>query len=235
MSKIYLNFPISMIPPIYVSIYDGFNDIIDYGIYKYTKRRGLTLEEAAEEMGIILRQKDIKHYEDIFSREADCNVFTAIGKVPAFKYRDSGKNMEQDRDEILAVACALAVRSIIGVKEYALCHKRLVLSRMSGIAKAVDAELYNDAIKPLVEEGQRRQWRKAIQSLSHYGCSVYVPQGCHGFYASYRLKPIQLATKVEGMLARNRGVVNEYHLSNEQLRKIALKKIASPLKDKCPP
>ena len=125
----------------------------------------------------------------------------------------------------MALCGELAVRSIVGVKEYAKCFRGLVLSRMAGIAKSVNDELLPDAVKRLAGDGGKRQWRKLIASLRYAGCSVYAPKGCHGFYASFRLSPIELAEKVERKRIEANKKKTEYDLRNDELRKMALDRI----------
>ena len=236
MSKFYFNFPVSLIPPLYEDCYEGMNYIIDFGLASFAVKNGLNIKEAALRAKITPPKEEEEYYRRVQKRyydesEKGCRVFSSIEKMRAFKFRDAKKSMKDDRDEIFALCCALAVRSIIGTKQYALISRKLVLSRMSGIAKSVGEECYVEAIRPLVGDVGRRRWRKAVDALRFYGCAVYVPRGCRGFYASFRLSPVQLATAIEKRLMKMRGG-NEYLMGNEQLRALALESISKSVPHK---
>ena len=229
MSKFYLNFPISLLPPLYDDCTEGMECIIWFGLASFAARNDMSIEEAIGRANLSIcgdKEAIFKRIQKFYHDEGKkgCKVFSAIEKTKALAFRDANKTMKDDRDEIFALCCALAVRSIIGAKQYALISRKLVLSRMSGIAKSVGEEYYVEAIRPLVGDGGRRQWRKAVDALRFYGCAVYVPRGCRGFYASFRLSPVQLATAIEKRLMKMRGG-NEFLMGNEQLRALALESI----------
>ena len=236
MSKVYINFPISMIPPLYKDCYKGMNMIINFGLVSFAVKNGVSLEEAASRMKIFPPEGKETAYYDIAQKTYDderakgCKVFSAVERGRAFAFRNSRNTMKENRDVIFALCCELAIRSIVGTKQYALIHRKLVLSRMCGIAKAVGEECYIDDIKPLVGNGGRRQWRKAVDALKYAGCAIYTPRGCRGFYASFRLSPVQLATAIEKRLMKMRGG-NEWLMGNEELRELAMKSITRG----CPP
>lgn len=218
-----------MLPPLYDDCTKGMDCIICFGLASFAARNEMTIEEAivqanlsfsGDKKAIFDRIQKLYHDESV----KGCKVFSAIEKMRAIAFRNAHKTMENDRDEVFALCCALAVRSIVGTKQYALISRKLVLSRMSGIAKTVGEELYAEAIRPLVGDGGRRQWRKAVDALRYHGCAVYIPRGCRGFYASFRLTPVQLATTIEKRLMKKRGG-NEYLMRNDQLRELALESI----------
>lgn len=230
--KVYLNFPISLVPPIYEDedVYQALNNVIIYGLMLYVKKHKVSVEEAGHFLGITVRQP-LESFRELYDRVSKTTtVMTSIDKKKAFYLRDARKSYKDNRDEIIALCGELAVRSIVGVKEYTKCYRGMVLSRMAGFAKVIDESLYPKAIKKLSGDGGKRQWRKLISSLKYAGCSVYTPKGSHGFYVSFRLSPIELAEKVERK-ERAKGIHSEYDLNNEQLQKIAHKKLSSvPLK-----
>lgn len=215
-----------MIPPIYKDdVGQAIENIIRYGIVAYSIGKRIGFKDAIGEMGITVRGS-------IMDMEAKCmathqstpesTVFTSIDKEKAFVFRYAKKSYTDNKDEIMSLCGELAVRSIVGAKDYAKCFRGLVLSRMSGFARGVKEEWYPDAVKKLAGDGGKRQWRKLIASLRYAGCSIYAPRGCHGFYASFRLSPIELAEKVERKMQKRH---TQYDLSNEELREKALERI----------
>ena len=225
--KIYLNFPISMIPPIYSDedAYNAIDNIISYAIMAFIKQSKATKQEAGAFLGISIGPS-LEQLTKVYDKfRYSSKVMTSIDKEKAFYLRDARKSYQSDRDEIIALCGELAIRSIVGVKEYAKCFRGLVLSRMAGIAKSVDESTLPEQIKRLSGEGGKRQWRKLIASLRYAGCSIYAPKGCHGFYASFRLSPLELAEKVERKKKEAETRKTEYDLTNEELRKMALEKI----------
>ena len=226
----YLNFPVSMIPPIYLEkdIVTPMDNIISYGIALFVRENKTTKKEAGEKLGIHIGST-LEQLMGVYDKYHEvAKVMTSIDKNKAFSLRDAHKSYKDNKDEIMALCGELAVRSIVGVKEYAKCYRSLVLSRMAGFAKVIEESNYPEAIKRLSGDGGKRQWRKLIGSLRFAGCSVYAPDGCHGFYASFRLSPLELAEKVERKRMSGRAGTEyetEYDLSNEELRKRALEKI----------
>ncbi len=224
--KVYLNFPITLIPPIYKGkdVVKAIDDIIMYGIVAYCVGKNKGYEDALEEMGITSKLS-YEEQKKAYDKAPKTSVFTSIEKGKAFAFRDAQKSYKDNKDEIMALCGELAVRSIVGVKDYAKCFRGLVLSRMAGFAKGVQEDWYPDAVKKLAGDGGKRQWRKLIASLRYAGCSIYTPKGCHGFYASFRLSPVELAEKVERKKREADRRKTEYDLSNEELRKMALERI----------
>lgn len=225
--KVYLNFPVSMIPPIYTDkdVWKAIDNIISYGIMVFIKQHNVSKKEAGEHLGITIGSS-IETLTKVYDKFYDTTrVMTSIDKDRAFALRDARKSYKDNRDEIISLCGELAVRSIVGVKDYAKCFRGLVLSRMAGFAKGVQEDWYPEAVKRLAGDGGKRQWRKLMASLKFAGCSVYAPKGCHGFYASFRLSPLELAEKVERKKSEADKRKTEYDLSNEELRKMALEKI----------
>lgn len=216
-----------MIPPIYKDkdVYEAIDNIISYGIVVFIKQHNVSKKEAGEHLGINIGSS-IEKLTEVYDRFQDSTrVMTSIDKDRAFDLRDARKSYQDNRDEIMALCGELAVRSIVGVKDYAKCFRGLVLSRMAGFAKGVQEDWYPKAVKKLAGDGGKRQWRKLIASLRYAGCSIYTPKGCHGFYASFRLSPVELAEKVERKKREADKRKTEYDLSNEELRKMALERI----------
>ena len=217
-----------MIPPIYTDkdVFKAIDDIICYGIAVFIKNKKVSREEAGEHLGIKVGsslEKLTKVYDEFHD---STRVMTSIDKARAFALRDARKSYQDNRDEIMALCGELAIRSIVGVKDYTKCFRSLVLSRMAGFAKGVQEEWYPDAIKRLAGDGGKRQWRKLMASLKYAGCSIYAPKGCHGFYASFKLSPVELAEKVERKRIEVEKKKSEYSLRHDELRKIALERIS---------
>lgn len=226
--KKYINFPVSMIPPIYKNedVFDAMTNIIAFGIGCLVVGKKMCMFDAREALGIDRFDYPNKaEIKEVYTLNHRCSVMTSIDKDRAFALRDARKSYKDNRDEIISLCGELAVRSIVGLKDYAKCFRGLVLSRMSGFAKGVQEDWYPEEVKRLAGDGGKRQWRKLIASLKFAGCSVYAPKGCHGFYASFRLSPLELAEKVERKKSEADKRKTEYDLSNEELRKMALEKI----------
>lgn len=224
MSKIYINFPISLIPPLYLDKngHQAITNILYAGIITYCMGRKLTLSEALDTMGLTCRLTE-SEILDIVNSFPESTVMTSSHLERLFPFKE--KSYKDNRDEIITLCGELALRSIIGVKEYAKCYKSLVLSRMSGIAKGMGHECYPLAIQRLDGNGGKRQWRKLIKSLRQIGYSFYTPKGCHGFYTSYKLAPIALAEMVERKTSK-KNINSEYDLSNEALCQIVKAKLS---------
>ena len=222
----YLNFPVCMIPPIYKDkdVVNALNNIIKYGIAIFINRNNVSKKEAGEYLGININSS-LDELEKVY-KKFNSKVMTSIDKDTAFTIRDARKNYKDNRDEIIAICGELAIRSIVGVKDYAKCFRGIVLSRMAGFEKGVQEDWYPEAIKKLAGDGGKRQWRKLISSLKYAGCSIYAPNGCRGFYASFRLSPLELAEKVERKMLEAKQRRTEYDLSSDELRKMALEKIS---------
>lgn len=216
-----------MIPPIFTDedVWNAIDNIISYGIVVFIKQHNVSKKEAGEHLGINIGST-LEELTKVYDKFHDSTrVMTSIDKAKAFSLRDARKSYKDNRDEIIALCGELAVRSIVGVKDYAKCFRGLVLSRMAGFAKGVQEDWYPEAVKKLAGDGGKRQWRKMIASLKYAGCSIYAPKGCRGFYASFRLSPVELAEKVERKTMEAERRKTEYDLSSEELRKMALEKI----------
>ena len=216
-----------MIPPLYTDedVWNAIDNIIDYGVMAYIKRYNVSKEEAGNSLGVEYKSPSLWKLDEVYKQFHSCKVMTSIDTRRAFYFRNARKSYKDNRDEIIALCGELAVRSIVGVKDYAKCFRGLVLSRMAGFAKGVQEDWYPEAVKKLAGDGGKRQWRKMIASLKYAGCSIYAPKGCHGFYASFRLSPVELAEKVERKTMEAERRKTEYDLSSEELRKMALEKI----------
>ena len=227
--RVYLNFPISMIPPIYKDedINKAIERIVCYGFYSYCIGKGLGLIDAFidNDFQISENYDAVSEYaKNIYNAVSDNTPpvipFSSIAADKARSLMHSRKSYKCNRDEILSLCGELAIRSIVGRKEYSRCSRGLVLSRMAGFAKVMGEESFPEEIKRLSGDGGKRQWRKMIASVKLSGCSIYAPKGCRGFYASFRLRPKQLAEMVE-QKRREREPRSEYEMSNEDLRKHA--------------
>lgn len=217
--KVYLNFPITMIPPIYndEDAERAIDNIISYGIALYIERNKVSREMAGKQLGITIGPGDKELTEAYDCFRGSTRVMTSIDKDKAFDFRDAKKSYTNNRDEIMSLCGELAIRSIIGIREYSRCTREFVLSRMSGIAESVGKDSYQDAVQKFAGPGGKRQWRKLIQSLKVKGCAFYTPKGCHGFFASFKLSPLELAELVERKI-RSQKRRTEYDLSNDELR-----------------
>ena len=217
-----------MIPPIYKDedVSEAMTNIIAFGMGCLIIGKKMGLYEALNVLDFegydYPNREEIKRVYNLYSRRF--SVMTSIDKERAYYFRASRKSYKSDRDEIIAICGESAIRSIVGAKEYAKCSRRLVLSRMAGFAKGEDESRLPEQIKRLSGEGGKRQWRKLMASLKYAGCSIYVPKGCHGFYASFKLSPVELAVNVERKLME-RKPKTEYDLSSKDLRAEALKRI----------
>lgn len=227
----YLNFPITLIPDIYkeTDTYHAMDKIIDYGMVAFIVGLGYGLDEITNDMsqdiGITCSERAMKSaingYRFNFKKGA---VMTSIDKDKAFEYRDRRISCTKNRREVMAICGVLAIRSIIGVKDYAKCYKGFLLSRMAGSAKSIPEYKLPSAVKKYSGNGGKRQWRNLITDIKKAGCSIYAPRGCRGFYASFRLGPLELAERVERK--KREKAESEYNMSNDELRKAALENIA---------
>lgn len=228
--KQYLNFPVSAIPDIIRGSKQTLYELISYAVVSYAEAKDVTLDAAGNHLGVnVVDSAGTKRKHDAFIQQyGGCRVMTSIDTHTAFDFRDNSKSPFDN----LLLGAHLACRSIVGAHPYTRTTKAMILSRMSGSGRALTApqSKYTQEVKKLDGPNARRQWEKVFTTMQAiYGLKVYVPKGGRGYYMSYTLDPVDLATSVERAIACKRARKNG-RLSNDQLREIALKKIADEMR-----
>lgn len=197
---VYLNFPVQMLQGGFTDIKAVCSKAIDYGIYDFMVRNGLSgvsgFVEAMQEMGITHgnHAKGLKSSEDIYQQTKDSierPVTVSIKRNLLFEYFKKDKS----EFEIAVFLGFVALKSIIGKKPYIKITNDYLLARMFGYGSVV--EFQNDDSAYCWKYSTRYHLDKVKKKLeSDFSLKLY-GQKTRGFYVSFKLSLLDLVYHAE--------------------------------------
>lgn len=238
--EIYFNFPIQLLSGFMVDSEKVLNNIMDYAVYRHSLNLEFgsdsqKIKDSASHFGITLgnASETRKKGSLLFDSIPEKSPIVGIGKTILFEFY---KNEKSEFEKICLLGY-LAIRSILGTKEYCLTNNSLWLARMDAQSKAVKAEKFvlpneydiqlSVEINKYAKEYQTKKIKAELRN--NWGLVTY-SRFTKGFYISYKLELKALIIIAE--TRRKSNAEKEFKLKEKELIKEVLKKLNSrPLHD----
>ena len=197
---VYLNFPVQIMQGGFTDVKAVCSKAIDYGIYDFMLRNGLSgvngFGEALKELQLTCKNHagGLKVSKDIYQQLKDSlekPVTVSIKKDLLFEYF---KN-EKSEFEIAVFLGYVGLKSIIGKKPYIKITNDYLLARMFGYSSVI--ELKKDFSAECCKYSTRYHLDKVKTKLeSSFGLKLY-GQKTRGFYVSFKLSLLDLVYHAE--------------------------------------
>lgn len=196
-------------------------EILNFAIGSYLEEYQETISEAREDLGF--SGGDEAQSRATFERYKNCRVNTSISRETYKQWRNNVEN-ESEYSKLLLLAF-LAVKSIVGQKDYAITNYDFLLARMAGDSvpryktrKGEKVLILPPHIKPI---NTRRKLEQLRDDLGRYHVATWGQQGLRGFAISTKLKEVELAHIIETNGPKPKA----------QLRKERIDKVKAKLKE----
>lgn len=168
-------------------------EMVEYYIYSYMEECEVTFAEACKELG--LKNWNEEECRATFEHYKNCRAKTSIRSDQYWQWRNNVEN-ESDYSKLLLLGF-LAVKSIVGQKNYALTNYDFLLARMAGDSvpryktqKGEKLLILPPHIKPI---NTRCKLEKLRDHLAHYHVTTWGQRGLRGFAVSTKLSDVELA------------------------------------------
>lgn len=192
--------------------------ILRFAIGSYLEEYQATINEARDDLGF--SGGDEESCRAVFKHYKNCRVMTSISRETYWEWR---KNIECESDNAkLLLLAHLAVKSIVGLKNYAITNYDFLLARMAGDSapryknhKGEKVLILPPHIKPI---NTRRKCEQLRDDLVRFHVTTWGQQGLRGFAISTKLKEVELAH----MIATN-GPKSKAQLAKERKDKVRAK------------
>ena len=193
----------------------SLNNILQYAIGSYLAEYQATIIEARDDMGF--RGGDEEECRATFEHYKNCRAKTSIRRDQYWQWRNNVES-ESDYSKLLLLGF-LAVKSIVGQKNYAITNYDFLLARMAGDSKpryktqkGKKSLILPPHIKPIYT---RRKLEKLRDDLARYHVTWWSEQGLRGFAISTTLSQVELAH----MIATN-GTKSKAQLQKERKERV---------------
>ena len=171
----------------------SLNNILQYAIGSYLEEYQATIIEARDDMSF--RGGDEDECRATFEHYKNCRAKTSIRSDQYWQWRNNVEN-ESEKSKLLLLGF-LAVKSIVGKKNYALTNYDFLLARMAGDSvpryktqKGEKVLILPPHIKPINTKRKREQFR---DDLARYHVTTWGQRGLRGFAVSTKLSEVELA------------------------------------------
>ncbi len=180
-------------------------------IVSYMEERELSFTDACDELK--LENFNEESCRAVFEHYKNSRTMTSIRSDRYWQWRNNIEN-ESDNSKLLLLAF-LAVKSIVGQKNYAITNYDFLLARMAGdsvprykTTKGKKTLILPPHIKPI---NTRRRLEQIREDLRKYHVTTWGQQGLRGFAISTKLTEVDLAH----MIATN-GTKSKVQLAKER-------------------
>ena len=171
--------------------------MVQYYICSYMEENEVTFAEACKELCLENWNED--DCRTTFEYYKNCRAKTSISRDLYWQWRNKVKT-ESEYSKLLLLAF-LAVKSIVGRKDYAITNYDFLLARMAGdnvprykTHKGKKVLILPPHIKPI---NTRRKHEQLRDDLLHYHVTTWGRRGRRGFAISTKLKDVELALLIE--------------------------------------
>lgn len=169
-------------------------EMLQYYIYSYMEEYKLSFREACNELR--LEKWNEKECRATFEHYKNCRGMTSISRIKYWQWRKTVEN-ESDDSKLLLLGF-LAVKSIVGKKNFAITNYDFLLARMAGDSEpryethdGKKSLILPPHIKPI--RSSRRKLERLREDLARYHVTWWSEQGLRGFAVSTKLSQVELA------------------------------------------
>ena len=191
MAILFYHFPVAILATGITEM--SLHNILRFAIGSYLEEYQTTIIEARDDMGF--QGGDEDQCRAVFESYKNCQVKTAISRDLYWQWRDNIEN-ESDYSKLLLLGF-LAVKSIVGKKDYAITNYNLLLARMAGdsVPRYKTHKGKKELILPqdIKTINTRRRLEKFRDDLARYHVTWWTEQGLRGLAISTKLTQVQLA------------------------------------------
>lgn len=168
-------------------------EILNFAIGSYLEEYQATIIEARDDLGFSGGSEE--QARATLERFKNCRAKTSISHDQYWQWRNNVEN-ESENSKLLLLAF-LAVKSIVGQKDYAITNYDFLLARMAGDSaptyktiKGKKTLILPPHIKPI---NTRRKLEQLRDDLGRYHVTTWGQQGLRGFAVSTKLTEVELA------------------------------------------
>lgn len=227
----YFNFPIVMLDDFMQDRRKCLSDIVDYTIYKYMHDEIEDFQDnpiesilqAARDMLVTLGNEEQTYLngETIFNSLNDNLPLVGIRRNVYWDYHDN----EKTEFEKIVLLAYLALRSILGNKEYVNVKNDFWFSRMAGSVKKLESM---DMLPPRIAKFHTEHYRRKIKTILQldWGMTHYAHY-TKGFNVSWKKDFKWLKYKVESnkLAARAKELKNQQKRESKEVMEMIRKKL----------
>lgn len=196
----FFNFPITMIPEISKDHNEGLAMVMDYCIARMAKRfededgsaRRNAIKNASEHYHVTLGNPELTFERGcglILEHDGKGMPLTGIERQIYWDYYKKDKTPRQ----VEQLVCFMAIKSILGAKDFIKTNKNMVAARMAGLL----SYKYYPAVlteKSLLSKRTERYYMNRLLEDMQYSWNVKIfGNGVRGFYMSLNLSTTQMA------------------------------------------
>lgn len=189
----YFSFPIVLLDGIFENKMQCLNQMFDYSAYKksldYEGNESERYKQALKYLGVTNEneKKSIENGKYLIDSIPDNLPTTSINIDVFFDYYKNSKT----EYEIAQLTAVLAIKSILGKKDYYKTNKKLIIARMFGFNSV--KELPENTHILLKKYSNKYQIDKLLNELQLYWGLKLFSDHCRGFYLSFKLSLKDLA------------------------------------------
>lgn len=209
MALIYYHFPIAILANGITKA--SLSDALCFAAGSYMEENLVTIIEARDDLGFSGGKEDI--CRKTFERYKNSRTMTSISREQWGQWFHNIEN-ESDYSKLLLLAF-LAVKSIVGKKNYVITNYDFLLARMAGdsVPRYKTTKGKKTLILPphIERINTRRRLEQIREDLRKYHVATWGQQGLRGFAISTKLKEVDLAH----MIATN-GTKSKVQLAKER-------------------
>ena len=209
MALLYYHFPIAILAKGITKT--SLSDALDFAAGSYMEEYKATIIEANDVLVFEGGDEDI--CRETFERYKNSRTMTSISRKRYWQWFHNIEN-ESDYSKLLLLAF-LAVKSIVGQKNYAITNYDFLLARMAGdsVPRYKTTKGKKTLILPphIEHINTRRRLEQIREDLRKYHVATWGQQGLRGFAISTKLKEVELAH----MIATN-GTKSKVQLAKER-------------------
>jgi len=172
--------------------------ICEYNIGSYMDEHEKTIDELRNDWHF--RGFDGEQCKSVFEHYKDCKVMSMISLEQLNEWWINVEN-ESDNSKLLLLAF-LAVKSIVGKKDYAITNYDLLLARMAGdsvpryYGKQLILPDHLKQFKARKNKKPRRKLERLREELRRFHVATWGCPGLRGFAISTKLTDLELAIKI---------------------------------------
>ena len=209
MALLYYHFPIAILAKGITET--SLSDALYFTAGSYMEENLATIIEARDDLGFSGGNEDV--CRKTFERYKNSRTMTSISREQYWQWFHNIEN-ESDYSKLLLLAF-LAVKSIVGQKNYAITNYDFLLARMAGdnVPRYKTTKGKKTLILPphIEHINTRRRLEQIREDLRTYHVATWGQQGLRGFAISTKLKEVDLAH----MIATN-GTKSKVQLAKER-------------------